>query len=195
MSVRQQKRAVWRVKQLPGGKERRVCDACGLYFNTTKKMRPKELWGTQKIELPGTSVKTRQQAAALTDAHKGKEKEVSVVIDTTVKSGMATTSHTTQQSTMSKTYDLNASPQRKARPSTSNALDSSTWTPRRSSRLNRHVDLSPTGRPPGSHHKPALDEVCDAAMSPRRGAGLTPRKISKGKNKDIELTLLEGAKG
>lgn len=37
--------STWRVKQLPGGKERRVCNDCGVYFNKTKKMRPKELWG------------------------------------------------------------------------------------------------------------------------------------------------------
>lgn len=178
---------VWRVKQLPGGKERRVCDACGLYFNNTKKMRPRELWGTQKTELPGVSIKTRQ-AASVADTSKGKEKEVNGVIDMTVKLAPTTAHHPTPPpNTMSKTYDLNASPQRKPRPSTSNAPDSSNWTPRRSSRLNRHADLSPTGRPPASHHKPALDEVCEAAMSPRRSTRLTPRKISKGKNKDVEM--------
>lgn len=174
---------VWRVKQLPGGKERRVCDACGLYFNNTKKMRPRELWGTQKIELPGASVKSRP----VTDISKGKEKEITGISDTSVKPAPVTAHHPTPSSSMSKPYDLNASPQRNARPSTSNAPDSSNWTPRRSSRLNRHADLSPTGRPPGSHHKPALDEVCDAAMSPRRSTRLTPRKISKGKNKDVEM--------
>ncbi|KAJ9125377.1 hypothetical protein QFC22_000337 [Naganishia vaughanmartiniae] len=178
---------VWRVKQLPGGKERRVCDACGLYFNNTKKMRPKELWGTQKIELPGASVKTRQQVATVIDVSKGKEKEINGVSDTTIKPAPVTANHPTPPSAMPKTYDLNASPQRKARPSTSNAPDSVNWTPRRSSRLNRNADLSPTGRPPGSHHKPALDEICDAAMSPRRSTRLTPRKISKGKNKDVEM--------
>ncbi|KAJ9109033.1 hypothetical protein QFC21_000359 [Naganishia friedmannii] len=183
---------VWRVKQLPGGKERRVCDACGLYFNNTKKMRPRELWGTQKIELPGATVKTGQ-AASITETSNGKGKEVNGVNDTTAKSAPVTADRPTPPATMQKTYDLNASPQRKARPSTSNAPDSSNWTPRRSSRLNRNTDLSPTGptgpigRPPGSHHKPVLDEVCDAAMSPRRSTRLTPRKLSKSKNKDVEM--------
>ncbi len=37
--------SMWRVKMLAGGKEKRVCNDCGLYFNDHKRMRPKHLWG------------------------------------------------------------------------------------------------------------------------------------------------------
>lgn len=173
---------VWRVKQLPGGKERRVCDACGLYFNNTKKMRPKELWGTQQIELPGTVATSRKQAAGASIS-KGKEPEIA-----TVPGGNAPT--TNPSSTVPQAdHDVHASPQRKSRISTGNAPDSVNWTPRRSSRLNPNVDSSPTGRAAQLHHRPVLDEVCDAAMSPRRSTRLTPRKVSKGKNKEVDAGI------
>jgi hypothetical protein len=179
---------VWRVKQLPGGKERRVCDACGLYFNNTKKMRPKELWGTQQIELPGPSVTTRKQAAAATSISKGNE---SVTAGEASASGKppAIQPFSAPQNAM---HDPHGSPQRKARPSTGNAPDSVNWTPRRSSRLNPNADSSPTGRGAVLPHKPALDEACDAAMSPRRSTRLTPRKVSKGKNREVDIAMGAG---
>lgn len=176
---------VWRVKQLPGGKERRVCDACGLYFNNTKKMRPKELWGTQQIELPGTAATTRKQAAGASIS-KGKEVEAAKL--------PAAQSTTTDPLPVVPPagHEMHASPHRKPRISTGNAPDSVNWTPRRSSRLNPTVDSSPTGRAAQLHHRPVLDEVCDAAMSPRRSTRLTPRKVSKGKGKEAEAAFAGG---
>lgn len=180
---------VWRVKQLPGGKERRVCDACGLYFNNTKKMRPKELWGTQQIELPGPSVTTRKQAAVATSISKGIE---TVAVGEASGSGSKPTAIQPFSAPQTTVHDPHGSPQRRARPSTGNAPDSVNWTPRRSSRLNPNADSSPTGRGAVLPHKPALDEACDAAMSPRRSTRLTPRKVSKGKNREVDIAMGAG---
>lgn len=176
---------VWRVKQLPGGKERRVCDACGLYFNHTKKMRPKELWGTQQIELPGAAATNRKQAAGASIS-KGKE------LDAAKPPAAQPTTRDPLPVMPPAGHEVHASPHRKSRISTGNVPDSVNWTPRRSSRLNPNVDSSPTGRAAQLHHRPVLDEVCDAAMSPRRSTRLTPRKVSKGKAKEADAAVVGG---
>jgi hypothetical protein len=54
----------WRVKTLADGKERRVCDACGIYFNKTKQMRPKELWSPKAERIPLEDIPKQEAAMA-----------------------------------------------------------------------------------------------------------------------------------
>lgn len=58
----------WRVKTLADGKERRVCDACGIYFNKTKQMRPKELWSPSSKRIPLADIPAQEAAAAASRA-------------------------------------------------------------------------------------------------------------------------------
>ncbi|KAL7421971.1 hypothetical protein Q5752_003743 [Cryptotrichosporon argae] len=41
------KSSVWRMKEMEDGKVVRVCNACGLYYNKTRNMRPQSMWGNR----------------------------------------------------------------------------------------------------------------------------------------------------
>ncbi|WVQ82878.1 hypothetical protein IAT38_005014 [Cryptococcus sp. DSM 104549] len=45
----------WRVRKMKEGPPRKVCDDCGVYFNEHKRMRPPELWDTNKTPTAGPS--------------------------------------------------------------------------------------------------------------------------------------------
>lgn len=63
----------WRVKTLADGKERRVCDACGIYFNKTKQMRPKELWSPNAKRIPLEDIPRQEAAMAASRAAAAKQ--------------------------------------------------------------------------------------------------------------------------
>ena len=63
----------WRVKTLADGKERRVCDACGIYFNKTKQMRPKELWSPNAKRIPLEDIPKQEAAMAASRAAAAKQ--------------------------------------------------------------------------------------------------------------------------
>lgn len=45
--------SVWRTKQIDGGKSVRVCNACGLYYNKKRVMRPDKLWYNNADDVKG----------------------------------------------------------------------------------------------------------------------------------------------
>jgi hypothetical protein len=63
----------WRVKTLADGKERRVCDACGIYFNKMKQMRPKELWSPNAKRIPLEDIPKQEAAMAASRAAAAKQ--------------------------------------------------------------------------------------------------------------------------
>ncbi|ORX35069.1 hypothetical protein BD324DRAFT_682976 [Kockovaella imperatae] len=50
---------LWRTKKLKDGSMKKVCNACGLYFNEFKRMRPPELWSGQAASDPPPAKKNK----------------------------------------------------------------------------------------------------------------------------------------
>jgi hypothetical protein len=160
----------WRVKTLADGKERRVCDACGIYFNKTKQMRPKELWSPQAKRIPLEEIAQHEAAAARAAAAKQaaslgvKAPAASVVQQPKSQPQSRQISRPMEQPTkpLEVTFaEVPRSPIRQARV----VSDSVFTTPRRSTRLSQ----GGSNRNPGVHN-----EEVNASPKPRR----TPRRMA-----------------
>jgi len=76
--------SVWRTKKSENGEENvRVCNACGLWFNKTRTMRPKEFW-TNPDEEPvrrGRASKAKKEATAKATQERGLKRTLTQVVE------------------------------------------------------------------------------------------------------------------
>jgi hypothetical protein len=156
---------LWRTKTLAGGKEKRVCNDCGLYFNDNKKMRPRRLWG-----LTGEAALGKGVPAPLVDPKGSASKK---------QKGKAATKNQPLNIATEKSADVPRppeSPLRNKRPSDAFA------SPRRSSRLKTGQTPSRTpARPPSSEGYNGIED------SPSKHLRLTPRRQAQARNMEHEL--------
>lgn len=140
----------WRVKTLADGKERRVCDACGIYFNKEKQMRPKEMWSPKSNRIPLEDIPHYQSGGQWPIPRK----------PSATPPAPSAPAQTTHHEVTFK--DLPGSPPRQPRI----VSDTVFTTPRRSTRLSQGT--------PGMSKAPLQEETLGSPKQPRR----TPRRTA-----------------
>lgn len=75
--------SVWRTKKGDDGQSVRVCNACGLWFNKQRTMRPKELWttGDEEPVRRGRHAKAKKEKEAAAAKEKGFKRTLTQVVE------------------------------------------------------------------------------------------------------------------